>query len=256
DEAVAGELADWLRATCPPRSPAHRYWGRPLPGTLRARRLTVACDKPEFRHTVAGLRGAQIQPALARLNEAAAHGEAPAGLLIELLTADRATFGVPAVAAAARTDTAEPLLAALRAATATEQLPTGGPVAFGELSTLAAAIPRPAGALADLAVRWRRQLVDACRERVAVGHRRAPVRLAHELAALSDALADADQPADARAAAEEAVTAFRQLKPAGQNVTRGLHTALRALADRHDALGQYAEAAAAAGDATVVCRGL
>jgi len=298
DEAVAAELADWLRATCPPRSPAHRFWGRPLPSPLRARRLTVACDKPEFRSTVAGLRGAQIQPAFARLNEAAAHGEPPAGLLTELLSTDLATFGVPAVAAAGRTDAGEPLLGALRTATATEHLPAD---AFSELTTLAAAVPRPAGPLADLAVRWRRQLVDACRERVAVGHRRAPVRLARELTALSDALADAatltDAPAkgraagspegraaappegraaastaegraaaspegrpaastDGRAAAEEAVAAFRQLKPAGPNVQRGLHTALRTLADRHAELGQYAEAAAAAGDATVVCRGL
>jgi tetratricopeptide (TPR) repeat protein len=264
DEAVAAELADWLHTTCPPRSPAHRFWGRPLPSPLRARRLTVACDKPEFRGSVAGLRGAQIQPAFARLNEAAAHGEAPAGLLAELLSTDLATFGVPAVAAAGRTDANEPLLAALRRATATEHLPAD---AFSELTTLAAAVPRPAGALADLAVRWRRQLVDACRERVAVGHRRAPVRLARELTALSDALADAAQAAtsnegrataaaEGRTAAEEAVAAFRQLKPAGPNIQRGLHTALRTLADRHAELGQYAEAAAAAGDATVVCREL
>jgi tetratricopeptide (TPR) repeat protein len=265
DKAVTAELADWLRATCPPRSPAHRFWGRPLPSPLRARRLTVACDKPEFRGTVAGLRGAQIQPAFARLNEAAAHGDAPAGLLTELLSTDLATFGVPAVAAAARTDAGEPLLAALRTATATEHLPAD---AFSELTTLAAAVPRPAGPLADLAVRWRRQLVDACRERVAVGHRRAPVRLAHELTALSDALADAAQVAasideqqssvatEGRVAAEEAVAAFRQIKPAGPNVQRGLHTALRTLADRHAELRQYAEAAAAAGDATVVCRDL
>src|SRR6185437_10016189 len=171
----------------------------------------------------------------ARLNEAAAAGEAPAELLTELLAADLVTFGVPAVAAAARTDAGEPLLSALRAATATEHLPAD---AFRELTTLAAAVPRPAGPLADLAVRWRRQLVDACRERVAVGHRRAPVRLARELTALSDALADAASftageaaaaegrataSAEGRAAAEEAVAAFRLLKPATRNIQRGLH---------------------------------
>jgi hypothetical protein len=247
-EPVRTALAQWIRGLRPPRDPA-RYWGQLLPSRLRDRRLAVACGQPEFRATLLGLKGGEIAQAFTHLAEATSCGEAPATLLADLIDSAPARFGPGAIAAALRTETAGPLIEALRSTAERDDL------APDVCTALMNVLPVPAGALAEIAVALRQRLVGEHRKASAAGHRHAPSLLAGELVELSDALAHVGQPADALAAAEAAVTLYGDLRATASAVAvaPGLRAALRTLAARRLERGEQSHAAETAKKAVELC---
>ncbi|MDQ7909311.1 hypothetical protein RB614_32800 [Phytohabitans sp. ZYX-F-186] len=243
------ELADWVRTTCPPAEPDQRYWGTPLPARLRGRRLVAACADAGLVAAVRRLDTPHTPFALARLAEAAPYGEPPAELLRVLVLGDPVGWGAAAIRAIRATAAPDPLVAVLR------ELGRADLAAEARVA-LADALPTPAGALAEVEVPLREQLVAGYRRSVEGGQRQARSLLATELLALSRALAEAGRAGDALATAREAVDRHREQREVAPapGVLRGLRTALRTLAIRHLALDQDGPAAEAAREAVELCR--
>ncbi len=246
DPAQRGKVARWLRDLYPvPRSAADDHeWIGPLQPDLIAEQLVVSvlAQQPGLIPALfKGLADRRAVRALTVLARAARNDPAAVNQLATALASDLADLAVPALDVAVETN---PAVGSLVRDALTASMPSAE-----VLERIADALPYPSLALTETAVLVFRGL--------AAGSARDARQRGGWLDSLGNWLSDLGRPAEALAAAEQAVTIFRRLADEQPDTNLlGFAAVLNNHSNRLSALGRDEEALAAIEEAVTIYRRL